>query len=211
MSASFVLRTSVREPVTALLVGLICSLLIVRIATVVAQTRDAPPACATPEHRQFDFWIGDWQLKWQGSEGNQQRGTNRITARYDDCVIHEDFQALAPNGLRGMSVSTYDAQTATWRQTWVDNQGGYLEFAGGFKDGAMILSRTGPRDGEQTTWRMVWSSITENSLDWKYEASTDGGSTWEILWSIRYERKNGGASDSSPNPATLDQRLIRAA
>ena len=211
MSVSFVLKTSVREPVTAMLVGLICSLLIISNATVVAQASDAPPACATPEHRQFDFWVGDWQLTWEGSESGQQRGTNRITERYDSCVIHEDFQALAPNGLRGMSVSMYNPQTEMWRQTWVDNQGSYLEFAGGFADGVMILSRTGARNGEQIIWRMVWYDITESSLDWKYEMSTDDGSTWQSLWSIHYERMNGGASDGSSNSAARGRRLIKAA
>ncbi len=27
-----------------------------------AQTPPAPPRCDTPEFRQFDFWVGDWNV-----------------------------------------------------------------------------------------------------------------------------------------------------
>ena len=32
-----------------------------------------------------------------------------------------------------------------WKQTWVDNEGGYLDFVGESKDGQMILSREATR------------------------------------------------------------------
>jgi len=92
--------------------------------------------------------------------------------------------------LRGRSVSLFDIRAGKWKQTWVDNEGGYLDFIGGFKDSQMILSRAGTRpDGSKVTQRMVFKNITHEEFDWSWEASTDGGKTWQVNWPIHYKRK----------------------
>jgi hypothetical protein len=88
-----------------------------------------------------------------------------------------------------MSVSSWNPQLGRWQQTWVDNQGGYLDFVGGFEDGKMILSRETEREGKTILQRMVFENITENSLDWNWERSEDGGTTWTLLWHLLYTRK----------------------
>ena len=35
----------------------------------------------------------------------------------------------------------FDAKDACWKQTWVDDNGSYLDFRGGFDGEAMALSR----------------------------------------------------------------------
>ena len=77
-----------------------------------------------------------------------------------------------------------------WKQTWVDNEGGYLDFVGEFKDGQMILGRAAVRpDGTKALQRMVFKNITHNEFDWSWESSTDGGKTWQVQWPIHYKRK----------------------
>src|SRR5579859_2093331 len=51
--------------------------------------------------------------------------------------------------LRGMSVSTFVTRAGKWKQIWVDNKGGYLDFVGECKDGKMILSR----EADAPEWR----------------------------------------------------------
>jgi hypothetical protein len=151
-----------------------------------------------PEARQFDFWLGEWGLSWPGEQsglpaGQIGRGTNAITAILDSAVIQENFVDSAPKGLRGMSFSVYNQRLGKWQQTWVDNQSGYLDFTGEFKDGKMILSRKATtRDGKQIMQRMVWHNITRDQLDWNWEASQDGGKTWKVNWQIHYMRKKLG-------------------
>jgi hypothetical protein len=148
-----------------------------------------------PETRQFDFWLGEWDLSWPASQsgstpGQPGHGTNTITAILDSAVIQENFVDHAPNGLRGMSVSVYSAKTGKWQQTWVDNQGGYLDFTGEYSDGKMILSRKATtKDGKEIMQRMVWHNISHDQLDWNWEASQDGGKTWNVNWPIHYARK----------------------
>jgi hypothetical protein len=93
--------------------------------------------------------------------------------------------------MRGTSVSVFDARAGKWKQTWVDNQGGYLDFVGEFKDGQMILQREGVRpDGTKALQRMVWKNISAGEFDWSWEASRDGGKTWQVNWPIHYKRKS---------------------
>ena len=137
------------------------------------------------ELRQFDFWLGEWDLTW----GDGGRGTNVITAVLDQRVIQEQFDGRPATPLQGLSVSTYNMQLGKWQQTWVDNSGSYLDFVGEFAAGKMILSREATLEGQPILQRMVWYNIAEQSLDWNWERSTDGGETWQIMWHIHYQRK----------------------
>ena len=131
---------------------------------------------------QFNFWLGEWDCTW----GDDGKGTNRVLRIMDDKVIQENFSA--PD-LLGMSVSVYDPERKVWCQTWVDNNGTYLDFTGGFEDGRMVLVRDAVVRGEACKQRMVWFNIEPGQFDWNWERSDDGGQTWRVLWKIRYVRK----------------------
>jgi hypothetical protein len=93
--------------------------------------------------------------------------------------------------LRGTSVSTFDVRSGHWKQTWVDNEGGYLDFTGDSKNGQMILQREFmQKDGTRVMQRMVWKNISANEMDWSWEASRDDGKTWQVNWPIHYKRKS---------------------
>ena len=151
-----------------------------------------PPApCTSPESHQLDFWVGEWDLSWPGPGGKPGgTATNRIEKTFGGCVIEEHFAANKEKGLLGHSVSTYDSQEKVWKQTWVDNQGQYIDLKGEFKGGEMTLIShgTGP-DGKPQMGRMIFRNIKPDSFDWRWEASKDGGATWDLQWPIHYQRK----------------------
>jgi hypothetical protein len=162
-------------------------------STLLSQQPAAGPAnpCLSPQQKQFDFWVGEWDLTWPGEKpGEVEHGSNSIQRILDGCVVQENFSGLDTNHLRGTSVSIFDARAGLWKQTWVDNEGGYLDFAGEFKDGQMILQREAFRDGKKFLQRMVWKNITADSFAWSWEASQDGGKTWQVNWPIHYKRKS---------------------
>src|SRR5918992_3271668 len=93
-----------------------------------AQTATPPQApppspCKTrPEHRQFDFWVGEWDVR---NPRGQQAGTNSVQLILGDCVVFENWTGA--RGSSGKSFNVYNAATGKWRQTWVDNSGGMVE------------------------------------------------------------------------------------
>lgn len=144
--------------------------------------------CEIPKADQFDFWIGQWNLTWENEKGEILTGENTISKILDGCVIEENFVAHSL-GFKGKSVSVYSELLQLWKQTWVDNRGGYLDFTGGMSNDKMILSRKfSNSEGHTIYQRMVWYNINENSLDWNWEKSRDG-KNWETAWKIHYERK----------------------
>jgi hypothetical protein len=175
----------------------VCSLALILLCAAAAQqpgTNSAAPPnpCTAPEQKQFDFWVGAWDLTWPGEKEHEvAHGTNRIKRILDSCVVEENFDAGNTMPLRGISVSVFAPQSSKWKQTWVDNEGGYLDFAGDFQDGQMILSRQATRgDGTKVLQRMVWKNIRPDEFDWSWESSKDGGKTWQVLWPIHYKRHN---------------------
>jgi Protein of unknown function (DUF1579) len=163
-------------------------------ASLSAQTsQPATQPCDKPEQQQFDFWLGNWDLTSPSIKAYETvHHSNTIKRILGGCIVEENFVGsnTQPPQLLGMSVSVFDTSANQWKQTWVDNQGSYLDFAGEFKDNQMALWReaTSP-DGTKIQQRMVWKNITANEFDWSWERSKDNGKTWEILWPIHYKRK----------------------
>lgn len=156
-----------------------------------AQQAAQPNPCTIAEQKQLDFWVGEWDLTWPGQkEGQVDHGTNSIKRVLDGCVVEENFSAGDSGHLRGTSVSIFDGATHKWKQTWVDNEGGYLDFVGGVDNGNMFFQREAVQhDGTKTMQRMIWKNVTANEFDWSWESSKDGGKTWQVQWPIHYKRK----------------------
>jgi hypothetical protein len=153
-----------------------------------AQPASAP--CSAPESKQFDFWLGDWKVRWDATPGGQVAGTgrNRIAKILEGCVIEENFATDQTQPLVGRSVSMWSPRQKRWLQTWVDNQGSYLDFVGEFKEGRMILAREGiDANGQKIRQRMVFENIAADRFDWRWESSRDG-TDWTLAWLLHYER-----------------------
>jgi hypothetical protein len=159
----------------------------------VAQNGSAPSTnpCAAKQQQELDFWLCEWDLTWPGANpGEVQRGTNSIRRVLEGCVIEENFSGGDEMPLRGKSVSVFDTRARKWKQTWVDNQGAYLDFVGEVIDGQMILGREVTRpDGSKSLQRMVFKNISKEQFDWSWEASKNGGKNWQVVWPIHYRRR----------------------
>jgi len=108
----------------------------------------------------------------------------------DGCTVHEHFSDQEGN-FKGESWSVYNPQKELWQQTWVDNEGGYIVLTGGIKSNEMILTTDEQRTSTGTSMaRMVFFNIQQNSFDWRWEKSTDGGKTWTLNWLIHYKRQS---------------------
>lgn len=148
-----------------------------------------PVPCAAPEHRQFDFWLGEWEVTANG----KLAGTNRITRLYGDCGLREEY--TTPGGYEGTSFNVFDTQRRVWHQTWVDNQGGALLLDGGLRDGRMVLeAERPPVDGKTTRERITWTPNADGTVRQHWEQSTDGGKSWTTAFDGLYRRVTRGAT-----------------
>jgi len=143
---------------------------------------------------ELDFWLGEWDATWEGGHG-----TNRLTRTLRDRVILEEFDEAPESGgadaLHGRSWSVYDADRQLWRQTWVDDQGSYLDLVGGRSDGWFTFERAAPERGPDARQRMVFRDVTPTSFRWTWESSLDGGATWILRWEIDYRRQAGDPAE----------------
>jgi hypothetical protein len=137
------------------------------------------------EHRQFDFWLGDWDVY---DATGRLAGRNRIRRTARGRALREEW--LGVSGLRGTSLNTWSAATKRWHQTWVDSSGTLLLLDGVFRDEAMVLEGTTAEDDVTMHHRISWSLIDGDAdrLRQHWETSADG-SAWESLFDGRYVRR----------------------
>lgn len=181
---------------SAIAIPLFVSFIICLESLIAPQSAKPESPCGGESARQFDFWLGDWDLTYKqraspdSDEWTDGKASNRIERTMDGCVILENFSdGTTGAGYHGMSVSVFNERLGKWQQTWVDNQGAYLDFVGEFKDGRMVLSREVVVKGQRRLQRMVWHDITKDRLEWDWQMSRDDGATWITLWHILYTRR----------------------
>jgi len=154
------------------------------------------PCAHSAENRQFDFWIGEWEVR---SPEGTVAGRNSITVENGDCWLHEHWSgALAGSG---ESVNFYNPTTKQWHQTWTDDQGAMAEFDGDFHDGAMRMEgyRQGP-DNVRIPARLTLTPLPDGRVRQLGENSTDGGKTWTVLYDLFYSRKDRGVESGGATP-----------
>ena len=146
-----------------------------------------PPGCTAPEHRQFDFWLGDWVVR--GPAGKVV-GENHLTSLHKGCVVQENWTGTG--GFTGSSLNAYDATRKKWHQTWMDVSGGILLLEGEFAEGRMQLSGKSPPDaqGMIALQRITWTPLPDGRVRQHWETSSDVGRTWTTAFDGYYSKVN---------------------
>ena len=162
-----------------------CFLLAVSAQLAGAQQPAAP--CSAPEHRQFDFWIGEWEVT---AATGQRAGTNLIERVLGGCALQESWTGAGPS--RGRSLNAWDPGDNKWHQTWIDNSGTMLHLSGGIVNGEMVLE--GQRrlaDGTDVTDRITWTPNADGTLRQVWQSSRDRGMRWTMVFDGTYRRRGG--------------------
>ncbi len=167
---------------------LIATTVLPRLSYAQSSTANARPTpCTRSEHRQFDFWVGDWDVT--GRNGNNA-GTNRIRLVHGGCALQEEWTGTG--GFTGTSINAFNTSTERWHQTWIGSDGVLLQLDGGMKDGSMELAGTTlGANGARTMHRIRWTPLAGQPARVRqlWESSTDGGRTWSIAFDGTYTRK----------------------
>lgn len=152
-----------------------------------AQRPPPPPDCKAPEFRQFDFWLGEWNVP---APGGKPPGHSRIESILDGCVILENWSG--GSGYTGKSFNMYNRDTGRWEQFWVDTTGSRLHLIGGLVDGKMVLEGQQDKPNAQTGLtqreRISWTPNADGTVRQLWETSNDDGKTWAVSFDGLYQR-----------------------
>ena len=140
-------------------------------------------SCSHENARQFDFWIGEWDVY---SEGDLA-GTNSIRPILDGCVLQEDWSGA--RGSAGSSFNFYNPQSGKWQQFWVWRNGTTLELEGEYGDGKMVLEGVSvDREGNEVHNRITWYDNEDDTVRQHWETSNDG-KTWDTAFDGLYRKQ----------------------
>ena len=152
------------------------------IASLGAPLRAGSP-CDSPEHRQFDFWLGDWDVYDAGETKPSMR--IQVEKILDGCALKETYRDV--NGMTGESINVYDSGRRLWHQTWATNRGQVLYLDGKLENGRMSFTATEPTAQGPVLWRAWWipqgAEVRETA-----ETSSDGGKTWKQRFDIVFRK-----------------------
>ena len=142
----------------------------------------ATSPCTGAENRQFDFWLGEWEVR---TGDGKLAGTNRIESILGGCALKETWSGT---GMKGTSYNAFSAGRG-WHQTWIDDHGTLLLLDGGLKGGKMILAGTTRGPKGETRHRITWSREAAGRVRQLWESSQDGGKSWKVLFDGIYTRR----------------------
>lgn len=125
-------------------------------------------ACCTDFHKQFDFWVGEWNV--YDTLGNKV-GENSIVKLENGCILNEHW--VGAQGGTGSSYNYFNKSDSTWNQLWIDSQGNNLELKGHAKSNQMILS------SELVPGQKV--DFYRNRITWTKNEDESVTQLWEIL------------------------------
>jgi tetratricopeptide (TPR) repeat protein len=136
------------------------------------------------EYRQFDFWIGEWDVVT--TQGHDPAGSSSIQLILDKCVIFENWTG----GVTGKSFNHYDPATKKWIQDWVDSASSGVHFEGGLENGVMsYYADSLNADGSHARRHLQYFKLDDDHVRQFSQQSTDGGKTWAVEYDLTYNRK----------------------
>uniref|UniRef100_Q024I4 Tetratricopeptide repeat protein n=1 Tax=Solibacter usitatus (strain Ellin6076) TaxID=234267 RepID=Q024I4_SOLUE len=133
-------------------------------------------ACGSaPESRQFDFWLGDWDVQVAG----KIVARSKIQSIADGCIILENWMPFS--GGQGKSWNFRNPATGQWEQLWITDTGEILKLSGHWKDGAIRQSNA--------THRHSFTPVAPGRVHQFCEESRDGGKTWQVVFDALYIKR----------------------
>ena len=142
-------------------------------------TKNAHPCKLAPEYRQFDYWLGEWDVEI----GGQKLASSSIQLILDECVIFENY--TDSRGYAGKSFSIYDATSKRWEQRYVDTTGAFHTWTGGIENGRMVFYWKTPQGLQRMSYEKEGADRVRQLID----ISPDDGKTWSPGYNGLYIRR----------------------
>lgn len=157
-------------------------------ATPAAPAAPAVNVCASKEHGQFDFWVGDWEVFRDDTEAKVAR--SKVERLYDGCVLRENWMPF--KGTPGGSLNVYRPGAHEWRQVWTDQANELHDYHGRWTGELMefVGTATAP-DNVARKVRMTFQpggdgSVVQTGFNW-----SEKDQAWTIDYRFTYRRSAG--------------------
>jgi tetratricopeptide (TPR) repeat protein len=159
--------------------------------TVLAFDRNVRPCLYAPEFRQFDFWVGEWDVTPNGAPPGTLPSASSIQLILEGCVLLESWTST---GYAGKSFNLFEPATRRWRQVWVDTQGSMHLYQGEAREGNLYFTgESASAGGGKVLYQLAFLRHGRDGVRQLWEQSTDGGKTWSVAFDGIYRRKTGAA------------------
>lgn len=151
----------------------------------------------------FDFLHGQWRVEHRRlrerlrgrTEWDRFDGT--CTAQpllgghgnVDDNLLH-----LPGGSYRAATLRAHDPRTGRWSIWWLDGRHPHrldVPVVGSFENGVGTFLADDVLDGHAIRVRFRWADTGIASPGWEQAFSADGGTTWEVNWTMRFHRLPG--------------------
>lgn len=172
--------------------------------TASASAQDDTGALPPPDEnmRMFDWFLGEWNVTSrvlidpENDEWLEEELHTVHTSEMGGHIIFEHFFGpLGGEPFEAWSIRKYNADTGRWQQRWMDTSTApILTWGGTFnEDGEYVGYNESYLDSEfnlagERGAREIFYNITDDSFDWRYETTSDGGDTWTVTWTLEYVR-----------------------
>lgn len=187
---------------------------LVACAPLAVHAQHASPAAdagvrAPQEARQFDFLIGQWELKVTpkvNSLAAKIHGVPKMTGLWkawramDGWGIEDELRIVDASGNpKALShvLRVFDPESKHWKNVAVDAYNGAVSQSTAAWDGAVMLVSGQGTDGDGKAYhsRVVFRDITPNRFSWRADRSYDLGKTWtEGVLTIEAKRSSAVAA-----------------
>ena len=138
-----------------------------------------------PKYREFDFWVGDWDVY---GKGGALSGHSHVELMIGDCVLNENWTDMT--GGVGKSYNKYNEPLKRWEQYWVDQYGSTTYYTGNLEGPNMVFLADGfDPAGKPQKLRMTFFPIAPDKVRQFGETSDDGGKTWAVSFDLIYLRQ----------------------
>ena len=159
-----------------------------------------PSSRETTAPADFDFIIGDWQVRHRrlnsrltgSTEWTEFQGlssTRKILGGFGNV---EDNVLRFPDGdVRAAAFRSFDPITRTWAIWWLDGRAPHnldTPVVGGFSGTVGIFFADDSLDGRPIKIRFIWDAKPGGNPAWEQAFSGDGGMTWETNWTMEFVR-----------------------
>jgi tetratricopeptide (TPR) repeat protein len=147
------------------------------------------PCMANPKNREFDFWVGDWDVI--DTKTGRRAGTNSISIASGGCVLLENWMDATQTNT-GTSINYVNTETGKWEQIYKDNQTGMpVKYTDGeCINGVMKFTvTTKGADGKMQTGRFVFEKKNNGEVRQYQEMTADEGKTWNMEFDLIYRRR----------------------